>query len=151
MTDHHLAQLNIGRLKAPLDAPETAGFVSALEPINALADRSPGFVWRLQTEEGDATAIRPFDDETLLVNMSVWRSLEALADFAYRSDHRDVMLRRREWFEKLGEAYTVLWWVPADHTPTVEEAKQRLELLRRHGPTHDAFTFNTPFPPPEIA
>ena len=146
---YHLAQLNIGRLRAPLESPQIAGFVAALEPINAIADAAPGFVWRLQTEDGDATAIRPFaEDDLLLVNMSVWRSLEALADFAYRSDHRDVMRQRRDWFERMAEAYLVLWWVPEGHIPTVDEAKARLERLRRVGPSPDAFTFRQPFPPP---
>jgi uncharacterized protein DUF3291 len=144
----HLAQLNIARLRAPLDSPIVAGFVAALDPINALADAAPGFVWRLQSEGGDATAIRAFDDDLLLVNLTVWESIEALADFAYRSDHRRVLLRRREWFDRLGEVYLVLWWIPAGAIPTIEEAKDRLDLLRRVGPSLDAFTFKSPFPPP---
>lgn len=146
---HHLAQLNVARLRAPLDGPELAGFVAALEPINALADTSPGFVWRLQTEDGDATAIRAFADDAVLVNMSVWESIEALADFVYGSPHRAVMARRRQWFERMAEAYLVLWWVPAGHLPTVEEARRRLDLLQRRGPSADAFTFRSPFPPPD--
>lgn len=146
---YHLAQLNIGRLQAPLDSPQLEGFVAALEPINAIADRAPGFVWRLQTEDGDATSIRAFDDDMLLVNMSVWESLDALNAFVHRSDHRPVMLRRREWFERPSDAYVVLWWVPAGHTPTVEEAKERLELLRGRGPTPEAFSFNAAYPPPQ--
>jgi hypothetical protein len=149
MAGYHLAQLNIGRIRAPLDSPQLSDFVEALEPINALADKSPGFVWRLQTEEGDATSIRAFDDDMLLVNMSVWQSLDALSAFVYQSDHRPVMLRRREWFERPADAFMVLWWVAADHTPTVDEAKQRLELLRAHGPGPEAFTFAKPFPAPE--
>jgi hypothetical protein len=146
--EYQLAQLNIGRLAAPLDSAQLAPFVDALEPVNALADAAPGFVWRLQTEDGDATAIHAFDDEMLLLNMSVWESLEALADFAYRSDHREIMRRRREFFERMTEAYLVLWWVPAGHTPSVEEAKGRLDLLRTAGPSPAAFTFRLPFPPP---
>jgi heme-degrading monooxygenase HmoA len=146
--DHHLAQLNIGRVRAPLASDQLSGFVAALEPVNALADRAPGFVWRLQTEDGDATAIRAFDDDMLLVNMSVWESLEALADFVYRSDHREVMSRRRQWFERMDEKYLVLWWVDAGHLPTLDEAKDRLERLRRDGPSAEAFTFRSPFPPP---
>jgi hypothetical protein len=149
MSGYQLAQLNIARAREPLDSPQLAGFVEALEPVNALADAAPGFVWRLQTEDGDATAIRPFDDDLLLVNMSVWESLEALAGFAYRSDHRDVMVQRRKWFERMDEAFLVLWWVPAGHRPTVEEAKERLFHLRRHGPTAEAFTFRSPFPAPD--
>jgi hypothetical protein len=148
MAAHHLAQLNVGRMLAPLDSAQLAPFVEALEPVNALADGAPGFVWRLQTEDGDATAIRPYDDDLMIVNMSVWESVEALAEFVYRSDHLGIMRRRREFFEKMAEAFTVLWWVPAGHRPSVAEAKQRLELLRRSGPTPQAFTFRTAFPAP---
>ena len=146
MAGLHLAQLNIARLRAPLDSPELADFVAALDPVNALADAAPGFVWRLQTDDGDATSIRAFDDDMLIVNMSVWESLDALRAYVYGSEHRAVMARRRQWFERMAEAYVVLWWVPAGHVPTVEEAKERLEALRREGPTADAFTFKTPWP-----
>ena len=145
----HVAQLNIGRMKAPPEDPLIADFMAALDPVNALADEAPGFVWRLQTEDGNATAIRPYEDELMLVNMSTWRSVEELADFVYRTVHRDVMVRRREWFEKMPEVFTVLWWVPAGHLPSVDEAKARLELLRRDGPSPQAFTFRHPFPAPD--
>jgi hypothetical protein len=149
MGAYHVAQCNIGRVRAPLDSPQLAGFVAALEPVNRMADGAPGFVWRLQTEAGDATAIRAFEDDMLLLNMSVWESIEALAEFTYRTPHRDVMRRRRQWFERLAEAYLVLWWVPAATLPTVVEARARLEALRRDGPTPGAFTFQSPFPPPD--
>jgi hypothetical protein len=145
----HLAQCNIARLRAPLDSPMLADFVAALEPINGLADRSPGFVWRLQTEEGDATSIRAFDDDMLIVNMSLWESVDALATFTYRSDHRQVLRRRREWFELIEDASVVLWWVPAGHIPTVDEARQKLDLLQALGATRDAFTLRTTFPAPD--
>jgi hypothetical protein len=145
---HHLAQVNVARLLVPLDSPALGDFVAALEPINTLGDGSPGFVWRLHTDEGDATAYRVLGDDMMIVNLTVWESIEALADFAYRSDHREVMHRRREWFEKMGEAYLALWWVRTGHVPTVEEAEQRLRHLREHGPTEHAFTFRQPFPPP---
>jgi hypothetical protein len=148
MAGYHLAQLNIGRMLAPLDTEQMSGFMNALEPINAIADAAPGFVWRLQTEDGDATAIRPYDDDWLIVNMSVWASLEHLAEFVYRSDHRAVMVQRRKWFERMAEAFMVLWWVPAGHRPSVAEAKSHLEHLRAHGPTAAAFTFRASFPPP---
>ena len=122
----HLAQINIGRLLAPVDDPRIADFVAALEPVNALADASPGFVWRLQTEAGDATALRPYDDDLIIVNMSVWTSLEALRAFVFDGPHVDVLRRRREWFEVMAEAYTTLWWVPAGTIPTIDEAKERL-------------------------
>ena len=145
-TAHHLAQLNIGRTKAPLDSDLLSGFVEGLEHVNALADSSPGFVWRLQTEEGDATSIRAFeDDELMIVNMSVWESIEALWDFVYAGEHLAYMRRRREWFERI-ESHIVLWWVPAGHTPSVDEALDRLEHLRADGPSERAFTFKQRFP-----
>jgi hypothetical protein len=148
MTGYHLAQINIGTLKAPLDAPATAGFRTNLDRVNALADAQPGFVWRLAGEGGDATDILMWDDPLMLLNMSVWTDIESLAAFVYRSGHRDVMRRRAEWFEKV-EPYMGLWWVPVGHVPTPAEGVGRLETLRRLGPTAEAFTFRTPFPAPE--
>jgi heme-degrading monooxygenase HmoA len=131
-----------------MDGPVMAGFKAALESINALADEASGFVWRLQSEDGDATAIRPYEDERMMVNMSVWESIEALRAFVYASGHTSVMRDRKRWFEKL-ETYLVLWWVPAGHEPTIEEAKERLEHLKRRGPTPHAFTFRTSFRAPD--
>jgi hypothetical protein len=142
----HLAQVNVATLRAPLDGPELVGFVAQLEPINALADTSPGFVWRLQTDDGDATAIRPFDDDRIIVNLSVWESLEALRTFVYASRHLEVMRHRRAWFHRMADPDLALWWVPAGTVPTVAEARRRLELLERHGPGPGAFTFRAPFP-----
>ena len=147
MAAHQLAQVNVATVRAPLDSPELAGFVAELEPINAMADASPGFVWRLQTEDGDATAIRPFQDERIMVNLSVWESLEALRTFVYASRHLDVMRRRREWFHRM-DTYMALWWVPAGTIPTVAQAKDRLQLLAGNGPSPDAFTFRVSFPAP---
>jgi hypothetical protein len=143
----HLAQLNVGRMVAPLGAPEIAGFRAQLDPINALADADPGLVWRLQTEAGNATDIRPTDDDLFLVNLSVWRSIEALRAFTYTSGHVQVLRQRRSWFEQLADAHLVLWWVPAGHIPTIDEALARLDRLRRDGPTPAAFTFRAPFAP----
>lgn len=148
MTVHHLAQLNIARMHEPLDSERMAGFVAALEPVNALADASPGFVWRLATEDGDATSIRVFDDDMLIVNLSVWESLEALEAFVYKGGHLDVFRRRAEWFEPMAENHVVLWWVPVGTEPAVEAAAARLEQLRRRGPTPGAFTIARNFPPP---
>jgi len=151
MAAHHLAQVNVATLRAPLDGPELAGFVAQLEPLNALADQSPGFVWRLQTEDGDATAIRPFEDDRVMVNLSVWASLEALRTFVYASRHLAAMRHRRAWFHRMPDPYLALWWVPAGTIPTVAEARDRLELLAGKGPTADAFTFRAPFPEPADA
>jgi hypothetical protein len=149
MPNFHLAQINIGRPRAPLDDPSMAGFVDGLVELNALADRSPGFVWRLVDDDGqDATALRPFGDD-IMVNMSVWESVEALRDYVYRSPHLDSLRRRTEWFHHEGlDAYQVLWWVPAGHRPTVVEAGDRLARLVDQGPGPEAFTFRRPFPAP---
>lgn len=144
---HHLAQLNIARLRYPIDAPETQGFVVELEPVNALADEAPGFVWRLQTDDGDATSIRLFEDDLMIVNLSLWESLESWRDFVFSGRHLDVMRKRRAWFERMAAAYSVMWWVPAGHVPTPDEAVQRLELLRESGPTPQAFTMRQAFSP----
>jgi hypothetical protein len=143
-----LAQANIARMRGPLPDPVMEGFRSQLERINALADRSPGFVWRMQSEEGDATAIRAFDDPLILFNMSVWESLETLHAYVYRSDHVGPLRGRRAWFEPMSGPSLVLWWIPAGRTPTVEEAREKLELLRALGPNPAAFTFRQPFPAP---
>jgi hypothetical protein len=149
MTDDrlHLAQANIGRMVAPLDDPAMAAFVDQLEYINSVADRSPGFVWRLQTEEGDATAVRAFEDDRILFNMSVWEDLESLYEYTYRSDHLGPLRDRRTWFERLERAHLVLWWVPAGHRPTVAEAKARFDRLDRDGPGPKAFTFKRAYTP----
>lgn len=145
---YELAQVNIGRILAPMDSPELADFVALLDPVNAVADRSPGFVWRLQTEDGNATAMRVFDDHWLIVNMSTWQSPDALLEYVYGPMHKMVLRRRREWFARVAEAMTALWWVPAGHRPSVREAEDRLVLLRANGPTPEAFTLRDTFPPP---
>ncbi|MGH2895530.1 MAG: DUF3291 domain-containing protein [Solirubrobacteraceae bacterium] len=144
----HLAQVNIGLPVAPVDTPALAEFMTLLDPVNAIADGAPGFVWRLQTEEGNATSIPVLGDDRLIVNMSVWESIDQLAEFVYRSGHVAVMRRRREWFERI-KVFVALWWVPAGHRPAVTEAEERLEHLRAHGPTADAFTFRHRFPAPD--
>ena len=149
MGDFQLAQVNIALPREPIDAPLLADFVAQLAPVNASADAAPGFVWRLQTEEGDATGIRAFGDDRLIVNMSVWESLDALRGFVYRdASHLAVLRRRREWFERL-ESLLVLWWVPSGHRPTVAEAEERMARLRAVGPSPEAFTFRRHFPPPD--
>jgi len=146
---YHLAQVNIGRAVAPMDSPAMAGFVSQLAPVNALADRSPGFVWRLQSESGNATDILPYDDPSININMSVWESVEALKEFVYKSGHIVPLRDRLKWFEKPVEAHMAMWWIPAGHIPTVEEAKERLQFRRTRGDTPVAFSFSSPFPAPE--
>jgi hypothetical protein len=151
--DHELAQVNVSRLLAPLDSPQLADFVAALDEVNALGDRAPGFRWRLQTEDGNATAVRAFgwdvrDSHGVIVNLTVWTSVEALAEFVFNGRHAAIMRRRREWFARAAEAMTALWWVPAGHRPTTDEAEEKIRHLRVYGPTPEAFTFRRPFPPP---
>lgn len=148
MSRYHLAQLNIATLKAPLDSPALADFVANLDQINALAEASPGFVWRLKTDDGNATALRPLGDD-VIINVSVWEDVEALHRYVYASAHVEFMRRRREWFARMAEAFMVLWWVPAGHAPTVEEALDRLAALRANGPTPAAFSFRQAYPPPD--
>ena len=148
MSQYELAQLNVAVMKAPLESPGMADFVANLDRINALAESSPGFVWRLQTDEGDATALRPMGEDTL-VNMSVWRDVASLNDYVYKSAHVEIMRRRKEWFERVSQAYVVLWWVAAGHRPTIAEASMQLALLRQQGPTPQAFTFRQAFPAPD--
>ena len=145
----HLAQVNVARMLAPLEDPVMAGFVARLDEINALADGSPGFVWRLQTEAGNATYLRPYADERIIINMSVWETVEDLRNYVYQSRHSEVLRRRREWFEKLETPVVALWWVPAGHVPSVDEAKKRLAHLEENGPTPFAFSFRSIFPPDE--
>jgi hypothetical protein len=147
MSDFHLAQVNIATLRAPLDDPQLVDFVVNLEPINALADASDGFVWRLQTDEGDATALRVFDDDSIIVNMSVWESVEALRAFVYGSAHTDVMRRRADWFQRMAEAYLALWWMPAGEVPSTDEAAERIAAIQAQGPTAYAFNFRAIFTP----
>ncbi|MCA1845577.1 MAG: DUF3291 domain-containing protein [Actinobacteria bacterium] len=146
----HLAQLNIGRLRAETDDPSIAEFMNNLDRINALAEATPGFVWRLQTDDGNATAIRAFPgDDLMVLNMSVWESIDQLADYVYRSAHTPFLRRRGEWFERLREVYLVMWWIPSGTVPTLDEALGRLDQLRIFGPTPEAFTFRQPFPHPD--
>ena len=145
---YHLAQINIARLLAPIDDPMIQDFVDNLDPINALADQAPGFVWRLQTDDGNATDIQVSDDPLLIVNMSVWEDVSTLKAYTYQSDHVKIMRRRKEWFEKMRGMSMVMWWIPKGHTPTPQEAMEKLAYLEEHGETAVAFTFKTPFPPP---
>ena len=145
----HIAQVNIARMKAALDSPIMAGFVARLDEINSLADGSPGFVWRLQTHAGNATYLRPYEDDRILFNMSVWESIDHLKRYVYHSVHVELLRERQSWFERFDGAYSALWWVPRGHTPGIDEAKRRLAHLQDHGPSPFAFTFKKPFPPDE--
>jgi len=150
MKHYHLAQLNIGRVLGPIGSPIMAGFVAQLEEINALAEATPGFVWRLQGDTGDATDYRPYaDDPTMLMNMSVWESVESLRDYVYKSAHRGPLQDRLKWFERPTKPHLVLWWVPAGHIPSIDEAVKRVDFRHAHGDTAAAFSFSKVFPPPD--
>lgn len=145
---YHIAQLNIARFRLPQEHPVNEEFIANLDRVNAEAEQQSGFVWRFTGDGNNAMDIQAFDDPLIASNMSVWESIEALAGFVYHNQsHRDIMRRRREWFDKL-EFYMVLWWIEAGHMPTLEEGKQRLELLERYGPTEKAFTFRQPYSSP---
>ena len=144
--EYHLAQVNIAKMNADLDDPIMSGFVQRLDEINALADGSKGFVWRFQTEVGDATYLRPFDDKRILFNMSVWETLEDLRNYVYMSKHVELLKAKANWFKKPGEAHLVLWWSQKGHLPSVDEALEKLHLLKAKGPSPDAFTFAKPYP-----
>jgi hypothetical protein len=148
----HLAQVNVSRLVAPLDAPELAGFVGRLDEVNALAEAAPGFVWRLKEDAtNNATGVPIYDDRMIIVNLSVWESIEALRAFTYAGAHRAVLKQRHGWFSPMRDAAMAMWWVPAGHVPSVAEARERLDHLRAHGPTPHAFPFGAPFPAPDRA
>ena len=147
MSSCHLVQLNIAKMKFSIESTEMSDFVDNLETINALADSSPGFVWRLQTEEGDATGIDFFGSD-VLVNMSIWQDVESLHNFVYKTAHNKIMSRRKEWFHRVEEAYTVLWWAPEAEIPSLDEAKSKLELLKLRGPTAAAFSFKQAYSSP---
>jgi hypothetical protein len=145
MTQYHLAQLNIGRVRGAMDSEIMYGFASRLDEINALADTAEGFVWRLQTEEGNATSLHVFDDDMLLVNMSVWENIETLHAYTYKTLHVELLRDRKDWFVPMDTPHMVLWWIATGHIPTTDEAKEKLETLTQNGATPLAFTFTKRF------
>jgi hypothetical protein len=148
---YHLAVFNVARMAAPLDSPQLKAFMDGLDPINALGERAPGFIWRYTAEgTNNATAARPMGDQDVIVNFGVWESRDQLWEFVYRSQHLDFLRRRREWFHPALEPYLVLWWVPAGYIPTIDEAVARLQHLQREGPTPDAFTSREFFEAPAV-
>lgn len=147
---HHLSQVNISRMIAPLESPVMAEFVAKLDSINKLADNSPGFIWRLKTESNNATSIHAYDDELILLNLSVWESIDALKQFVYRSQHGKVMRNRQKWFHKSEGHNMALWWITIGHIPTVDEAKKRLQHLNQYGESDYVFSFRSQFLPTEM-
>jgi len=149
MVVYHLAQINIAQAKDEMDSEVMKGFVERLDEINALAEASPGFIWRLQDESGNASEIQVFDDPLLLINMSVWRDIDSLKHYVYRSAHVDLLRDRDAWFNKTVQAHQALWWIPAGHVPSEQEGVERLQYLQQNGPTATAFTFARPQPMPQ--
>lgn len=149
MNHYHIAQINIAKAKAPMESEVMKGFVDRLDEINGLADMSPGFVWRLQTEDGDATSIQAFDDPMLIVNMSVWENIESLRQFVYKSTHVELIRDREAWFNKIASVHQALWWVAVGHVPDVNEGKEKLQILDSRGPCEESFTFAKNFPHPQ--
>jgi hypothetical protein len=137
----NLAQVNIASMKAPIDSPLMSSFVARLDEINALAEASPGFVWRLKSDDGNATSIRAYDDERILFNLSVWQDVETLQHYVYKTMHVEVMKQRKQWFDAMGQMHYALWWVRRGHTPSVTEARERLGHLQQNGPSAHAFGF----------
>ncbi len=144
---YHLAQINIAKAQDSMASKTMKGFADRLDEINALADKSPGFVWRLQTEDGDATSIQAYDDSLLLINMSVWEDIESLKAFVYKSLHVELIQDRDAWFNKMLNVHQALWWIPAGHLPDIAEGKAKLDHLQQHGPGKTAFTFARPQQP----
>jgi hypothetical protein len=148
---YHLAEINIAKFRLPMEHPVNIDFVQSLDRVNAIAESQPGFAWRLVGSGNSAVDIQAYEDPNMIVNMSVWTDMESLANFAYRNaDHREIMRRRREWFDKI-DFHLALWWIPVGHTPTIAEGKSRLKLLAERGPTPQAFLFNRPFPAPNTS
>lgn len=145
---HHLAQVNIARMRAPIDDPVMAGFVARLDEINALADQADGFVWRLKPDEENESQVVAFENDGLLFNLSVWQSVEALRHFVYKTMHKEVLQAREQWFEKMEAPHMALWWIPVGHIPAIDEALLRLDRLELLGPSQNAFTFASAYPAP---
>ena len=142
---NYIAQVNIAKMLAPMDSPVMADFVANLDRINALAEASDGFIWRLKDEGNNATSIKIFDNDFLIVNMSMWIDVDSLFKFAYHSNHVEIFKRRKEWFSKMPEMHMALWYVPVNSMPTVKDAEERLTHIRANGPTEFAFTFQKRF------
>lgn len=150
MSGVHLAQLNVGTLRAPIDHPDSHDFAVNLDPVNALAEAAPGFVWRLQDDDtGNATGFARDGDPLRILNLSVWESVEALRAFTYATAHVEFLRRRREWFAPPDGPHLVLWWVPVGHRPDIDEAEDRLARLTAHGPGPEGFTLARVHPAPD--
>lgn len=150
MIEYHIAEINIARMKGVnINDPVMKEFVDNLDKVNAIAENSEGFVWRLKDDTNNATSLDPYDDEQVIINVSVWQSIEALERFMYKTFHSEFLKRRREWFQTFGKVYTAMWWVPEGKFPTMHEAVEKLDYLQKHGATEVVFDFRKKFSPPE--
>jgi hypothetical protein len=151
MRTYHLAEINIARMKGvDINDPIMKEFVENLDAVNQIAEKSEGFVWRLKDENNNATSLNPYDDEQIIINVSVWKSMETLEEFMYRTFHAEFLKRRKDWFTSFGKAHTAMWWIPAGHLPTLEEAVGKLDLLQKNGASQDSFDFRNKFPAPSV-
>jgi len=151
MENYHLAEINIARMKGvDINDPIMKEFVENLDAVNQIAEKSEGFVWRLKDENNNATSLNPYDDEQIIINVSVWKSLETLEEFMYRTFHAEFLKRRKDWFTSFGKAHTAMWWIPAGHLPSLEEAVGKLDLLQKNGASQDSFDFRNKFPAPSV-
>ncbi|MDQ7050802.1 MAG: DUF3291 domain-containing protein [Enterobacterales bacterium] len=149
MNRYHLAQINIAQAKDSMQSPVMDGFVKRLDEINQLAEQSEGFIWRLKTEQGDATGINAFEDDRLIINLSLWNNLDSLKHYVYQSVHIDLIQDKKHWFNKIKPAHLALWWIPEGCIPSIEQGKQKLQYLQNHGASASVFTFAKPYPHPE--
>jgi len=139
---HHLAQINIAHMKGiNLDDPSMGGFTSRLDEINQIAESHDGFIWRLKDDTGNATSFNPFDNDQLIINLSVWRDVNSLFKYVYQSLHKELIKGKKEWFYNLGKPHLAMWWIESGHIPTLQEAKEKLALIDEHGPSIEAFNF----------
>lgn len=148
--EYHLAQVNVAKMLEPLNSPVMADFVNNLDVINALAEQSEGFIWRLKDDQNSAVSIKAFDDDLMIINMSVWKNAESLFNYVYKSNHLSVFKRKSEWFTRMTNMHMAMWYIPNSHVPTPAEAIDRLEHIRQHGETPHAFTFKKRFDPPTL-
>ena len=149
MAKYQLAQINIGRIKgAGIDDPIMKEFVDNLDAINRLAETSAGFIWRLKSDDNNATSFNPYNDEQVIINISVWENIESLENYVFKTLHADFLRRRKEWFQKFGKVTTAMWWIREGEFPSVEEAVDKLARLQQEGPTSSIFDFKSKFPPP---
>ena len=147
---YHLAELNIARFRLPQAHPDNADFIASLDRVNAIAEQSPGFIWRFTGDGNDAMDVQAFDDPHIASNLSLWKDVESLSAFVYKNkDHQSMLKRRKDWFEKM-EFYVVLWWVKVGSNPSLDEAKERLALLSSEGPSIRAFNFRHVFSMPNV-